>query len=60
MDFKVRGLEFKSVQNNNNKKNTAGAWSRDRARGSIRLGIGIGLGRVNRVRNWDGVRAGDE
>ena len=39
-----------------NNKKSWGVKSRDRVRGSI----GIGLGEVNRVRNWDRVRAGGE
>ena len=42
MDFKVRGLEFKSSECK--KKKMGGARSRDRDRGSIGLGIGIGIG----------------
>ena len=49
-----------------NKKKTWGPRSRDRVRGSIVLGIGLGgsigigkdWGGVNRVGNWDRVRAG--
>ena len=60
MDFKVRGFEFKSKQVQKKKKigGGGGARSRDRVRGSIWLGIGIGG--VNRVRNWDRVRGGGE
>ena len=42
MDFKVRGLEFKSRRVQNNEKKNWGVRSRDRVRvrGSIGLGIG--------------------
>lgn len=46
MDFKVRGLEFKSRRVQNNKKLGGGARSRDKVRGSIGLGLWIGLGIV--------------
>ena len=55
MDFKVRDLKFKSRRVPNNKKLGGGRdRSRDRVkvkgvnrvRGSVRLGIGIGFGRV--------------
>ena len=44
MDFKVRGLEFKSRRVQHNKKLGGGARSRDKVRGSIGLGLWIGLG----------------